>query len=213
MRPEKNLAPSSARLLASGKQSIVRTVAVTVLAVLCFSGCASSRKSVTTSSQVQVAKNMRADSVVHLSAETVIESVEVRTTPMTVPKSEVTLTIPTDSLRRLPSGAVYTGRNGQANVHVSRVAATRDEPERIYVYASCDSLQLQCERYERTIRNLHIEYGEMLSAMYAQLEESHSQEEVSEKPPNGIGTRIKWYLAGLLSGIIVTIIIFIKLKK
>lgn len=121
--------------------------------------------------------------------------------------------IPTDSLRRLPSGAGYTGKNGQVNVHVSRVAATRDEPERIYVYASCDSLQLQCERYERTIRSLHSEYGGMLSTMYAELAESRSREEVKEKPPNGIGTILKWYLAGLLSGIIGIIIISIKLKK
>lgn len=207
------MAPSSARWLASARLSIVPTVAVTVLAVLSFSGCASSRRSVTTSSQVQVAENIRTDSVIHLSAEDASESVKVRTTPVTVPKSEVSLTIPTESLLSLPAGAGYTGRNGQANVHVSRVAATRDEPERIYVYASYDSLQLQCERYERTIRNLHSEYGEMLSVLYAQLAESHSQDEVKEKPPNGIGTSLKWYLAGLLSGIIGTIIIFIKLKK
>lgn len=35
----------------------------------------------------------------------------------------------------------------------------------------------------------------------------------SREAPNVIGTALKWYLAGLLSGIIGTIIIFIKLKK
>ena len=37
--------------------------------------------------------------------------------------------------------------------------------------------------------------------------------EAEEKPPNAIGTELKWYFYGLLSGILATIIIFIKLKK
>lgn len=49
--------------------------------------------------------------------------------------------------------------------------------------------------------------------MAGQNSESHSLEDVKEKPPNGIGTALKWYFAGLLSGIIGTIIILIKQKK
>ena len=128
--------------------------------------------------------------------------------------SAVTLTIATDSLRSLPAGASYSERSGQASVKVSRKAATATEPEYIYVYASCDSLELQCERYERTIRNLHREYGERLNEMQGRLSAtSHELEELKEKPPNVIGTSLEWYFAGLLSGIIGTIIIFIKLKK
>lgn len=131
---------------------------------------------------------------------------------MKVPKSAVLLTIATDSLRNLPSGASYTDRSGQASVQVSRKAATAIEPEYIYVYASCDSLELQCERYERQIRTIHSQYGERLNEMQNRLAAtSHAQEEVKEKPPNAIGTALKWYFYGLLSGI--TIIIIIKLKK
>jgi hypothetical protein len=99
-------------------------------------------------------------------------------------------------------------------VKVTRRAATATEPEYIYVYATCDSLLLQCERYERTIRNLHRNYGEQLRGMETHLAAAKQEvQELKEKPPNGIGTALKWYFAGLLSGIIGTIIIFIKLKK
>lgn len=128
--------------------------------------------------------------------------------------SAVSLTIATDSLRSLPSGASYSERSGQASVKVTRRAATATEPEYIYVYATCDSLQLQCERYERYIRNLHKDYGEQLNGMVTRLAEARQAvQEVKEKPPNVIGTALKWYLAGLVSGIIGTIIIFIKLRK
>lgn len=128
--------------------------------------------------------------------------------------SSVSLTIATDSLHRLPSGASYSERNGQASVSVSRKAATDTAPEYIYVYASCDSLQLQCERYARQIRNLQSQYGDRLNEMHNRLAAtSHELEEVKEKPPNAIGRALKWYFYGLLSGILATIIIFIKLKK
>ena len=97
---------------------------------------------------------------------------------------------------------------------VSRKAATATDPEYIYVYASCDSLELQCERYERTIRNLRSEYGERLTEMQGRLAATLSQHtEQEEKPPNAIGTALKWFFYGLLSGILATFIIFIKLKK
>lgn len=108
--------------------------------------------------------------------------------------SSVTLTIATDSLRSLPAGASYSERSGQASVKVSRKAATATEPEYIYVYASCDSLQLQCERYERTIRNLHREYGERLNEMQGRLSATSQHTEQVEKPPNGVGTSLKRYL-------------------
>lgn len=214
MRQEKKSVQSSARLPVCGRPLTVLTIAVITLTVLFSSGCASHRKSVTETREEQSSETIRTDSVVRLALDSVSEFVEVRTKPLTVPKSEVSLTIATDSLRSLPAGASYSERSGQASVKVSRKAATATEPEYIYVYASCDSLQLQCERYERQIRNLHSQYDERLNEMQNRLAAtSHELEEVKEKPPNAIGTALKWYFYGLLSGILATIIIFIKLKK
>ena len=190
------------------------TVAAIVLSVLFLTGCAAHRKSVTEAKEEQLSETIRTDSVIRLAIDSVSELVEIRTEPVKVPMSSVTLTIAADSLRSLPAGASYSERSGQASVKVSRKAATATEPEYIYVYASCDSLQLQCERYERQIRNLRSEYGERLNEMQSRLAATQSQHtEQEEKPPNVIGTALKWYFYGLLSGILATIIIFIKLRK
>lgn len=214
MRHGKTLARRNARWPGSGKLLTMPTVAAIVLSVLFLTGCAAHRKSVTKAKEEQLSETIRTDSVIRLAIDSVSELVEIRTEPVKVPMSAVTLTIATDSLRSLPAGASYSDRSGQASVKVSRKAATATEPEYIYVYASCDSLELQCERYERQIRNLHSQYGERLNEMQGRLSAtSHELEEVKEKPPNVIGTALKWYFYGLLSGILATIIIFIKLKK
>ncbi len=214
MRHGKTLARRNARWPGSGKLLTMPTVAAIVLSVLFLTGCAAHRKSVTKAKEEQLSETIRTDSVIRLAIDSVSELVEIRTEPVKVPMSAVTLTIATDSLRSLPAGASYSERSGQASVKVSRKAATATEPEYIYVYASCDSLQLQCERYERQIRNLHSQYGERLNEMQGRLSAtSHELEEVKEKPPNVNGTALKWYFYGLLSGILATIIIFIKLKK
>lgn len=214
MRHGKTLARRNARWPGSGKLLTMPTVAAIVLSVLFLTGCAAHRKSVTKAKEEQLSETIRTDSVIRLAIDSVIELVEIRTEPVKVPMSAVTLTIATDSLRSLPAGASYSERSGQASVKVSRKAATATEPEYIYVYASCDSLQLQCERYERQIRNLHSQYDERLNEMQNRLAAtSHELEEVKENPPNAIGTALKWFFYGLLSGILATIIIFVKLKK
>lgn len=214
MRQRRNWPVTLVRWLGSGKLLTVRTVASIVTTALFLSGCASSRKdrvSALTETELMLSENLIAS---QWSRNSESELEEVRTEPVKVPMSSVTLTIATDSLHRLPSGASYSDRSGQASVKVSRKAATATEPEYIYVYASCDSLQLQCERYERQIRNLHSQYDERLNEMQNRLAAtSHELEEVKEKPPNAIGTALKWFFYGLLSGILATIIIFIKLKK
>ena len=214
MRQEKRLPQTVVRLPVSGKPLTVLTVAIIVTSALFLTGCAAPRKSVTKAKEEQLSETIRTDSVIRLAIDSVSELVEIRTEPVKVPMSAVTLTIATDSLCSLPAGASYSERSGQASVKVSRKAATATEPEYIYVYASCDSLQLQCERYERQIRNLHSQYDERLNEMQNRLAAtSHELEEVKENPPNAIGTALKWFFYGLLSGILATIIIFIKLKK
>ena len=208
MRQRRNWPVTLVRWLVSEKQLTVRTVASIVTTVLFLSGCASSQKIVTAARQEQVSAAILTDSAVHLTLDSVSEMMEIRTELVKVPMSAVTLTIATDSLRSLPAGANYSERSGQSSVKVSRKAATASEPEYIYVYASCDSLQLQCERYERTIRTLHRDYGEHLNEMQVRLmAASHELEEEKGKPPNAIGTALKWYFYGLLSGILVNLII------
>lgn len=204
MKQEKTSTKPNARWPGSAKPLTTLTAVSIVLIALCFSGCASHRKSVTAASVEQVSETVSTDSAVRLSLDSVSELVEIRTEPVKVPMSAVTLTIATDSLRRLPTGASYQDRSGQASVKVTRRAATATEPEYIYVYATCDSLQLQCERYERTIRNLHKDYGEQLNGLKIRLAESKQElRELEEKPPNPVGMSFKWFVYGLLGGILI----------
>ena len=114
---------------------------------------------------------------------------------MTVPASKVTLAIPADSLRRLPSGASYHGRSGQASLSV-KGAKTADGAPAIIVEASCDSLQLQCERYEYTIRTMEESYAEQLRRLNEELDAAYTAEQT-----NGILTAIKWLLTGVVVGL------------
>lgn len=63
-----------------------------------------------------------------------------------IPKSAVSLTIPPDSLRKLPSGSSYHSRNGQAGLTVKSDAAGN-----IIAEASCDSLQRLVLCYEEEL--------------------------------------------------------------
>lgn len=114
--------------------------------------------------------------------------------------SEVYLEIPMDSLHDLPNGAIYEGRSGQAGVKVSR--KVNDSKETIYVYASCDSLQLQCEEYERKIE-----------AWRKAWNLSDSQKAELKQPSNDIGTALKWFFIGVLVGGVITIVVITKIKK
>ena len=60
---------------------------------------------------------------------------KVTATLATIPSSLATLRVPIDSLRRLPEGATYTQKGGQATASVGL------EGETIVIHAGCDSLQ------------------------------------------------------------------------
>ncbi len=104
--------------------------------------------------------------------------------------------IAADSLLSTPEGASWTGRSGQANVKVQRQAGTAGKPEVIVVEATCDSLQLQCERYEETIATQQRAIDSLAAAGYQLYREQ--SEEVKEKPPNGILTILEWILIGII---------------
>ncbi len=115
----------------------------------------------------------------------------------TVPKSEVRLTIPADSLLRLPPLASYSGKSGQANVSVSR------DRDVITVYASCDSLQLLVEYYERTSTLWQERYEEM-SGLY--------EKEIKQRS-NPVKIFFYGLGVGILLSVLTTIIIILKRKK
>jgi len=195
MRREETSARRSARWRDCAKRSMMRTVASIVLIVLCCAGCASSRKTSNASQTVEVGQAHAfrlADSVECVTIK--------RLEPVSVPESRVKLMIAADSLLSTPQGASWTGRSGQANVKVQRQAGTAGKPEVIVVEATCDSLQLQCERYEETIAKQRRAIDALSEAGYRLYREQ--REEVKEKPPNGIKTALKWLFIGIIIGLL-----------
>ncbi len=59
-----------------------------------------------------------------------------------IPESKVEIAVSVDSLLKLPEGAAYTKRSGQANIKVATHGDT------VYITGTCDSLQRQVEYYE-----------------------------------------------------------------
>lgn len=106
--------------------------------------------------------------------------------------SEVTLTLRADSLFELPSGASYHAKSGRATLDVSKGT----EPGTIVVYASCDSLQRLVEYYERLA-------GEYKASLDRRTEEVKEE----KKPPNVWWKILGAFIAGWLSGTVVTLII------
>ena len=210
MRQERKSGRSNVRLPVCGRPLMALTLAVTMLTAPCLTGCANLRKATRQERQSEkTALDVRTDSVLRLGVDSAYEQVEKWRKPVSVPMSSVRLTIATDSLRNLPSGAIYSGKSGQAGVQVWRKPSTATEPEYIYVYATCDSLQLLCEEYVRTIGNLRktIAWQEAQSVR-------HELSAKSEETSKAFGTGARWLFVGLATGILgTTIIFFIKLRK
>ena len=191
MLQEETSARRSARWPGFARPLTMLTVASIVLLALFCVGCASSRKTSSASLTGEAASahvTRLVDSVARVSIK--------RLDPVSVPESSVTLMIAADSLLSTPEGASWTGRSGQANVKVQRQAGTAGKPEVIVVEATCDSLQLQCERYEETIATQQRAIDSLAAAGYQLYREQ--SEEVKEKPPNGILTILEWILIGII---------------
>ena len=166
---------------ASGKPLILPTVAGIMMIVLFFTGCASTRKS-----RTEVNRNSSLSS----SADNV-SNVRRGLLMAGIPKSAVSLTIPPDSLRKLPEGAVYRGKSGQANLTVGS-----DDSGNIVAEASCDSLQQLVLWYEEELARIRSE---------TKSEISNDVQTVEKRPPNRMRTFITGVLAGLLAGVLLTI--------
>lgn len=87
-----------------------------------------------------------------------------------IPASAVKLTIPADSLRKLPEGAAYRGKSGQTNLTVGT-----DGSGNIVAEASCDSLQQLVLWYEEELTRIRNETNSETSND-VQMEEKTSSE-------------------------------------
>ena len=102
-----------------------------------------------------------------------------------IPLSTVELKIPAQSLHSLPPGASFSEKKGQAGVKVEAIGDT------VYVSATCDSLQVQCERYEKELTRIR----------------SDTDKQVTEIKKNTFQTAFKWCSTGFIAGVILTLIV------
>lgn len=102
----------------------------------------------------------------------------------------MTLTIPTDSLRNLPKGALYEKKSGQATLKIGY------DNGAIVATASCDSLQQMVYRLEE---ELQLAYGRL---------EQHDTETKKEYP----ALTLRSALAGAII-ILLTVLIYQFLQK
>lgn len=107
------------------------------------------------------------------------------------------IAVSVDSLLKLPAGAAYTRRSGQANIKVATHGDT------VYITGTCDSLQRQVEYYEAL-------YHTARDALEQQ-HEQYQQERKQRTSPALIGTMN--LIVGLFSGIILTFIITKRRKQ
>lgn len=110
-----------------------------------------------------------------------------------VPQDQVHLTIPLDSIGCLPSGASFGNKQGRANVKAS--VGKQDGKDVIYIDASCDSLQMLCLYYEEQNTKLAKQNAELSNATR------------TEKEPrsNAVKVAIFSFIAGLMSGTVITL--------
>lgn len=114
---------------------------------------------------------------------------------VTVPQSSVVLKLPIDDLRRLPQGAEFRDKSGQAS------ASVQFNQDTVFVFATCDSLQRMCSYYESKYALYKTEYENL---------KAFQESELEDDPPDVV----RVFFQGVLAGILLTIatIIFIKLK-
>lgn len=111
-----------------------------------------------------------------------------------VPESRVEISIPVDSLLKLPSEATYTKHSGQASAAVSK------RGEVIYVTATCDSLQREVEYYEEL-------YYRARDALEQHKNYLRTEQERRLEP---LANLITIFIMGLVAGVLTTVTIFLS---
>lgn len=150
-----------------------------MMTALFLSGCATSRK----------ASVATEESVKQVFADTLQSEVR-QTWTETVPQEEAKLEIPLAELTNLPEKAEYQAKNGRASATVQNKGGT------IVVYATCDSLQRQCEYYERQMASYK-------KALEQQKNEARTEKERSSNPWKML---LIAFIVGVATGTVLTII-------
>lgn len=167
------------------KLSKLLPVVLILTVVLCLPGCATTKKTQTEQAQSQQIVT------VHDTIQTFTRIVQTEA----VPESRVEMRISVDSLLKLPQGATYHRKSGQAHAEVSIRGDT------IYVTGTCDSLARQVEYYEALYHNAR----DALENYHATVRE---EAKTRESPLNAF---VKGLVLGIVSGISLTY--FIKISK
>ncbi len=107
-----------------------------------------------------------------------------------IPQAEAKLEVSLEELSRLPAAAEYRAKSGRASATVQNKGGT------IVVYATCDSLQRQCERYER----------EMASYKSALEEQKNGERMENEQRSTPIRKLLIAFIVGVATGTVTTII-------
>jgi hypothetical protein len=151
--------------------------------VLYCGSCASTKKAVN-ATEMSETTTVKADSV----------RKEVRILQgQSIPSSETSLRVPVDSLRKLPEGASYTSKSGQAGI---RLAVRGDSIE---ATATCDSLWAELDYYESLYWTTREERDRYKEAAEARTETESSTKGVSR----GL-VMIITLIVGMIAGAVIT---------
>ena len=141
MRREERWKRRNVRWHGSGRRLMPLTVASIMMTVLFLSGCGTCRK----------ASEAREENVRHVLADSLRSELR-QTWTETVPQEEAKLEISLAELTNLPEKAEYRAKTGRASATVKKKGGT------IVVYATCDSLQRQCEYLEPSCRSARVHW-------------------------------------------------------
>lgn len=118
---------------------------------------------------------------------------------------EIQLTVSPHSIDSLPRGAVYTARDGPAQLQVGR-----DEKGNIHVTARVDSTARRVETTEENITQLE----ERKDTLIHRKDSASVRKEVPQVQPfNRFKTGLKWYIIGVISGAVMAYIVKVLITK
>ncbi len=107
------------------------------------------------------------------------------------------LTITLDSaLLSLPQGAAYTARSGRASVRASVEKGENGTAPTLIIESGCDSLERLCSLYEAENERLSVANSHLSSTVQT----------AAEQRKNGVWTTIYAAIAGMIAGIVITIL-------